>query len=367
MTRHQHKPPGQLDASTPAGSAQPEPGKATLTGEIPMPASAVTGDKLVDEDLACRREPEGGACFLDPDQRTRILQDGQGRYNAAETHYVGAARIASAEIAERLKSIEDELPIWLTMLLDLAGIGTMLSLKLGKGHIVEAGAERMTKAKMSKDVIEELSGETEQHLDVGIELSVGTAKDAVKGWFSNDAKHEREASTRATQGAYDTMLELLDQQVALIFRALREDAPAEARGDAELLLWFAAADPRRGGMTEAFFVKLIEQKADRFRLSDAAKAGEDFDRMSVLHATRVQWRRDPKTGERRLALLKVDVGDTCDRVDLRSAEFVRWVPDEFEDAAVEIQTARGVEVTEEGEDSGAICPPDDAAMLGAVP
>lgn len=367
----------QIESASPASAggaptaSEPVPGKRTLLSEIQMPQTTVTGDALADASSADGLDATGPNTFLDPGQRSRLVTDGMVRWVAVEVRMHQA--LAAVSLREAIRP-DDPPSFLISLLVTAASVATMMGAGFVADMAREHGAELLERSPVFQSLgahptlrqkaLMALSTVSPKAIDAALEIGVETGKESVSDGVT--AASEDVADTRR-----DSVLEVLDgfhDQISARLQSVREIVPAQAVAagdDAQLLSWRQLADAS-GPLTFEHYRLLFQEKIVRFLGAGLQHVGTDRTPLGTdTYTERLQWRL--LHGKRRLAVLETVTALGCEP-DLGEATFQRWVPEEFEESAVELSEARGVEVTSLGDpEEHPTCEPDLAAAEGLVP
>jgi hypothetical protein len=325
-----------------------------------------SGSAVVDHSFACETDPDQAECVLSAAERTRLLPTYQARVNAAETHYLTA--LGQLRVEELLKKSPEKSDLMFEIFLEVIGSVALSSLT----HAV-----KMLRAG-SADMLEGAVRNSEQ-LAAALRSDAGDKQieTALKGAVSSGKKKitkakDADPSVASPKAAKIGYMDMLASQAGDVYESLRERAPAGLT-DVAFLVLFAAFKNTAGHSVDAYRTAL-EAKLDRFDKSKIGEIGvtrndDAYGPAQLVGAggpaqwdTKVFWVRTP--GGRRLGLYRREyreipkeiykdgqmafkqpaspIDDMYLQVEdaKRPYSFVRYVPLEFEGAAVAMHRAK---------------------------
>lgn len=249
-----------------------EPGKATNTqgllagpaasggGALNKPDPYKTGHDYADKGAAC--EGGGPDCFLEPEQRQRVIEVYQGRVNAALTQYLSA--LTELGVEELLKKEEDS--DWLfELLLDVIGSVALKGAMKVFGALKEGGAvNAITEAVSNTGIVEKAMLKVEdKQVEAALKKGIDVGRKALpkKPTKSDVTKKDLNLS----------YIDLLKINAGSLYEHLRESALAGA-GDSGLVSMMGAFQASQGHMA-AHYKVAIQERIDRFHKTGVAKIG----------------------------------------------------------------------------------------------
>lgn len=345
-----------------AGSNGPYKGSAFSQGLEAPTVQHDTGNDLVDQGLGCEgASPGTSGCVLSPQQRARLLPTYQSRVTAAQQQYVAA--LIELRIEELLKK-EPEASEWmLEMMLEIIGhvviTGAMKALQALKGGATEAIDQAIQDGSALSSALRE---ESSDHLSTAISMAVGLGKKQTTAALEHKADPTRPEAGKP-KAANVAFLDYLKDQSATIYENLREGAIAGLSDSTFLVLFesFRASN----GHTVGVYKEALKGKLDRFKKSEVGQIGVTDNESALSNGpwrwdTRAFWVQTPLG--RRLGLYRRDYQEIPDTVSeyggpsraaspidkammavedaKRPFAFWRYVPVEFEGAAVAMHVAR---------------------------
>lgn len=345
------------------GLSQPGP---TISGHLTAPSAQIsTGQPLVDKGLGCTDKPMGTeGCFLSPARRGLLLAECHGRILRAEIHFTSA--LNQIRVDELLKKEPEKSALLMELLIDVIGhVGVSTVLKAFaalKGGAIEGVQQYVENA---NELPAAMSAESSGHLTTALSMAAGLGKKTATTELGpqTDPTKPEEGTQKASNVAY---LSYLESRAGTIYQYISEDMIA-GLSDSLLLTLTEAFDTKHHSVE--VYKQELSGKLKRFDGSGVRKLGvtknESFDLISDgtwLHDTRAFWVKSPLG--RRLGLYQrayQPIPDTVmtdhftrrrdatpfDRVAMemqdyaqRPFTFVRYVPLEFEAAAVAMHTAK---------------------------
>ena len=356
LTRYSSRgpiPPPLGDFESPKPTASE---RAYRHGEAYLRQPGITVGK---KGLGCKGAPIGreGCLFL-PEERATYLAWYVGRVAAAQTHFLAA--LTELKVEELLKKDPEKSEWILELFFDVIGHltgSTVLKmfklLRAGKSSVVEDAAK----------LAAAMSNESESHLTglLGVALGAGKKAATAKEESKPDASKPDENPQRTANVAFLTYLQ---NRAGAVYQHMRE-AMIEGISDSLFLVLYEAFDERNHSIE--VYKGELGGKLKRFEKSGVGKLGitnnESFDPMRdgvSRHDTRAFWVKTPSG--RRLGLYRrayLPIPDTVATVPLhrtatpfdkvamemadfaaRPYDFIRFVPVEFEAAAVAMHTAK---------------------------
>lgn len=334
-------------------------------GHLKAPSAQIsTGHPLVDKGLGCTDKPlTTPGCFLSPERRGLLLTEFHGRVLQAYANFLHA--LTELRVEELLKKEPEQSEWILDLLLDVIGhlgvttvVKAFAALKggaLGSVQAYVADAGELSTA---------MSAESTGHLTAALGMAVtqGKAGATKKLGPQTDPAKPEEGTQKSANISY---LSYLTNHGNLIYQSIREDVPAGLSDS--LLLTLTDAYHASNHSPEVYKTEL-GGKLKRFEKSGVGKLGvtKNTESTSALDMgpwqwdTRAYWVNTPSG--RRLGLYRREYREIPDTVfdgtirhEASPAEkiamemqdyarrpftFLRYVPVEFEQAAVAMHTAK---------------------------
>ncbi len=271
----QSRESGSLDADSITKSGRiGVPGKITKTQSLGK--DGPTGDDYVDHGAVCD-DKASSDCFLNGQQRARLIDQLSHRIAEASTNYKIAAQAARVD---KLVAEEEELPLGVFILLDLVTLHSVLSVSHSLAHLkggsVDSLKQIAAEAKAAgthaddrwyQHAMHAIGSINDEHIKDNIENAIDGVKERARHGLQRGAN--REESGAKAEAA--TFLDLLTDQAALGFATVRERVPATA-SDAELVtLWQAFAVENH--LVSQYKAALVE-KLERYEKSGVTQVAK---------------------------------------------------------------------------------------------
>lgn len=231
------------------------------------------GNQFVDNGAACAQSGATGNCFLNPDQRGRLVDKFGERVLAAEIQYVAA--LEELRVDELLKKDPEGGSIWLDLILEVIVAVTipalgraMTALRSGTANAVweYAKTDLQTAGRIASTL---RSDAGKASIDSFIKAAVTKGKTAASGFVKDHSQAKVEAHDK--KQANVGFLSILTDQAAQIYQDIRENAPAGA-DDGMLAVLFQAFDAAMGH-TKSVYKAEVQAKLARFEKSNVGEIG----------------------------------------------------------------------------------------------
>jgi len=322
-----------------------------------------TGHPLVDKRLGCSDVPLGtNGCFLDPERRTLLLSECHTRILRAEIHFTSA--LNQLRVDELLKKEPEKSEWMMELFLDVIGqigVSTVVkafhALKSGKLGSVQPYVENANQLSAA------INASSDAQLTTALGIAVGQGKAAAtkKLGAQTDTANAEQGTQKTANVGY---LSYLEGRAGKIYQYMSEGMVAGLSDS--LLLTLTDAFETDNHSVEVYKAEL-SAKLKRFEHSGVSKLGitknEDFHPISDTawqHDTRAFWVKTPlgkrlglyqRTHQAIPATVRVGSVDreatpfdkiTMEMEDFaaRPYTFVRYVPVEFEHAAVAMHISK---------------------------
>jgi hypothetical protein len=332
-----------------------------LKGNLEPPSVQYNhGNALGDKGLGCRDAPPGtDGCVLTKEQRTTYLSMYLERVGNAKSSFLDA--LGELQVEELLKKEPERSEWMMELLLDVIGhVAISAVIKAVNASRSRVTRRLVTGAENASNIPTGMNAESDPHLPAALGMIGGLGKKAATNNEPDPAKRD-EGTQKAANMAY---LSYLEGRAESIYATLRESVPVGLSDSLFLALFDAFED---GNHTVAVYKRELQGKLKRFEMSGVGKLGvtknadsHPLDHGPWRHETRAFWVKTPMG--RRLGLYQREhrpIPDTVmvgsvrrvatpfDKVAMemqdfgaRSYTFVRYVPVEFEAAAVAMHVAK---------------------------
>lgn len=255
----------------------PEPGRQTLVQAQQNGGQNMAvpiGNQFVDNGALCAQQGATGNCFLDPDQRDRLVDKFGERVLAAQIQYVAA--LGEMRVDELLRKDPEGGSIWVDLILEvivavtIPALGRAMSmLRTGAAQGVWNVAGNVSPLTAGRIATTLRSDAGKASIDNFIKAAVTKGKTAAIGFVKDHSQAKVEAHDK--KQANVGFIDVLTHQSAGIYQDIRENAPAGA-DDGMLAVLFQAFDWSMGHTKDEYKAQL-QAKLARFEKSGVGDIG----------------------------------------------------------------------------------------------
>jgi hypothetical protein len=252
------------------------------------------GEKSIVEGAHCDRQPQSAACFLPATVRHDLADRFAGNVDAASNAYLRAIEELKTEM---LVAKDDELPLWLSIALDLAS--TQIVGAIAKAIGPALASVRQVAPTMDAAAAGVAKQEIAQISSSRIESMTKAGFSGVTAKFKKQAAHDASKHPAPSHDDKAESIGYLDQlrdSVDVAYNRFALDAIAEST-DAELIVLWHGMDRRLH--TTGAYKAALKAKLDRFKHSGVTKIlaettyGQDLQTGNFAETRRVVFVQGP--------------------------------------------------------------------------